>query len=201
MLAAVDGDAVCLVPLRYGVSDLLFGSLHGSFVGSALPSGSGSVGMRSEEAANSLAATLSFDISHMFGCGALSSQSTGHVCHVYVAPAVDGWTPPSSIAFISAKEIHDTLAFEVCGVIAKTTSRSGYGHEQEHLSIGSWHGARRVVANPSGRKYATAVASSTANDEWATCLQLDAVICDGLRRSLERSTSTVQHRYGIWQSR
>ena len=128
----------------------------------------------------------------MFGCGALSSQSTGSICHVYVAPAVDGWRPPSSIVFVSAKEIHDALAFEICGVIAKTTSRSGYGHEQEHLSIGSWHGARRVVANPSGRKYATAVASSTADDEWKTCLQLDASVCTGLRRSLECSTSSVQ---------
>ena len=109
-LATVSGEAVCLVPLEYGVGDLLFGSLQGSFVGSALPPGSGSVGTRSEEAANSLAATLGFDVSHMFGCGALSSQSTGNVCHVYVAPAVDGWRPPSSIVFVSAKEIHDALA-------------------------------------------------------------------------------------------
>ena len=61
-LATVSGEAVCLVPLEYGVSDLLFGSLQGSFVGSALPSGSGSVGTRSEEAASSLAATLGFDV-------------------------------------------------------------------------------------------------------------------------------------------
>ena len=150
------------------------------------------MGARSEAAAEKLAASISFEKALMFGCGALASQSTGQSCHVYVAPAVEGWAPPADFSFVSSKLVQHALEFEVCGIIAKTVSRSGYGHDSEDMTIGSWNGARRVVVNPSGRKYATAAASSTAEAEWRQCLANDADVCAGLRRSLEASTSQVQ---------
>ena len=47
------------------------------------------------------------------------------------------------------------------------------------------------MSNPSGRKYATAVASDTAAGEWERCLARDAIVCRGLQRALEGSASTV----------
>ena len=81
--------AVCLVPLRYDAGVYEFGTVDGDFIGSALQPGEGSIGTRSEAAAGVLAASISFDKGLLFGCGTLASQSSGHACHVYVAPAVE----------------------------------------------------------------------------------------------------------------
>ena len=191
-LTSVRADAVCLVPLRYDAGVYEFGTIDGDFIGSQLLEGDGSIGTRSESAAGVLASSISFDKGLLFGCGTLASQSSGHACHVYVAPAVEGWTPPPEIVFLPSKAIHGSLPFEVCGVITKTVSRSGYGHGGDQMTIGNWNGARRVVVNPSGRKYATAAASCTAQSEWSSCLERDAQVCAGLRRSLEGSTSRVK---------
>ena len=135
MLSQAVGDAVCLVPLRHDGAGLVFGAVDGCFVGCVLPTGDGSIGARSEATAGVLASALAFDKSLVFGCGILESQSSAHSCHVYVAPSVDTWSPPSEMTFVVSKLVTGSLAFEVCGIIAKATSRSGYGHESADMTI------------------------------------------------------------------
>jgi hypothetical protein len=167
--------STCVLPVHVSDKGTLFALKQHGVVGTELQ------GRSVTEATRAVFSALHIDKDLAFGCGTLGGS--GAALSVFAAPIAFDMVP-DGMEWFRAADVRDALVYNVCGVVAHSTSRAGYGHESGDMSLGKWHGARRVVSSRRGRLYADEAADQGAAEAWADLERLDELWCEDLRAAL-----------------
>ena len=170
-------SSLCIVPTVVRAAVVLFGLSNGRLVGAATEPG------RSSSTISSICAAYGWDSDRVIGCASINASAAGHDLAVFAYPLAE---TVATLQWVQASQCSDPLVQTVTGVVANAISISTYGLAGGDVSLGKWHGVRRMVNSPKGTEYADAAAAEDADSRWQELCERDKRYCDELARELRQ---------------